>query len=106
MGDITAPEIIRLIEVVLILLAAAVSVDKFADVVKKWREPAKSTARKLEEYDKILEDHGKTIGEMKESQRFLCSGVMALLDHELHNGNSEQMQKSRDDIMDFLSKNI
>ena len=31
---------------------------------------------------------------------------MALLDHELHNGNGEQMQKARDDIMHYLQGNI
>lgn len=38
----------------------------------------------------------------EEGQRVLCRGVLALLNHELHNGNSDEMEKAKQGIDDYL----
>lgn len=38
----------------------------------------------------------------EEGQRVLCRGVLALLNHELHNGNSDEMEKAQQGINDYL----
>lgn len=65
-------------------------------------EKINAYARMLDTDKRRLDGHDKAIGDLQSSQQVLCSGVMALLDHELHNGNSDQMQTARDDIMKFL----
>lgn len=35
-------------------------------------------------------------------QKALCRGVLALLNHELHNGNTDEMEKAKTGIDDYL----
>lgn len=37
-------------------------------------------------------DNIKQIADVKEGQMALCAGVKALLEHELHNGNTDEME--------------
>ena len=38
----------------------------------------------------------------EEGQRVLCRGVLALLNHALHNGNGDEMEKAQQSINDYL----
>ena len=87
--------------------------DKIIDIVKKWKAPGAEAAsdtakkfandqRRLDEQQKELERVKEEIASLKENGRVTSAGVMALLDHELHNGNASQMEKARDDIMAYL----
>jgi len=102
MEKISPDQIWTAIIVVLAIFAAIITVDKVIDIVKKWRSPGTDIMKKLGVDKERLDHHETAITDLQESQRVLCSGVLALLDHELHNGNAEEMQKARDDIMDHL----
>ena len=71
-------------------------------IVKKWHAPSTEIVKKLAKDKERLDDHEMSLKELKEGQQVVCAGVMALLDHELHNGNTDQMQKARDDTMEYL----
>ena len=88
------------------VFAAIVTVDKVIDIFKKWRSPSADTAKKLATDKARLDEHERSIDDLREGQQVLCSGILALLDHELHNGNSDQMQDARDGIMNYLSGKI
>lgn len=49
-----------------------------------------------------LDAHEKEIAELREGQKVLCGGLQALLEHELHNGNADQMQKASDNLSEWL----
>ena len=106
MQDISPEELLRAAYVVLAILAAIVTIDKVIDIIKKWKAPTTDTAKKLALDKQRLDDHDEEIKGLKEGQQVLCSGLLALLDHELHNGNTDQMQKARDDIMTYLQGKI
>ena len=106
MQNITPDELMHAVVVVLAVFAAIVTIDKVIDIVKKWRTPTTDTAKKLA-MDKVrLDNHEEAINDLKESQQVICSALLAILDHELHNGNGEQMKKARDEMMQYLSKHI
>lgn len=95
------------------LFGGLVTVDKVAEILKKWHAPHKDAAEdvekkfsndkhRLDEHERELEQQKKDIESLKQSSRVTSAGVMALLDHELHNGNASQMEKARDDIMAYL----
>lgn len=90
------------IMVLLALFAAVAVVDRFVEIVKKWRAPSTDTAKKLATDKARLDAHERAIDDLKESNHVICSGLLALLDHELHNGNGEQMERARDNLMDYL----
>ena len=102
MEGITPNQLMDAVVVILAILSAVIVVDKAIDIVKKWRTPSTDTEKKLANDKVRLDKHEAAIKELKEGQQVLCAGVMAQLDHELHNGNAEQMQKARDDIMEYL----
>ena len=106
MDGITIEQLMTTGYVILAVFAAIITIDKVIDIMKKWKVPSTDTYEKLAN-DKIrLDDHSESIAELQESTRVLCNGVIALLDHELHNGNTDQMQDARDDLMDYLSGRI
>lgn len=109
MENLTLDQLSTTVIVLMALFAAIITVDKVIDIIKKWRSPSTDTAKKLDndktrldEHQKELERHQKEIDLLKENGRVQSAALMALLDHELHNGNAEQMQKARDDLMKYL----
>lgn len=106
MSGVTPDQLMTTAYVLLAVFAAIVTVDKVIDIFKKWRSPSTDTAKKLATDKARLDEHERSIDDLREGQQVLCSGILALLDHELHNGNSDQMQDARDGIMNYLSKKI
>lgn len=113
METLTPGQIQTTVYVLLVLFGGIITVDKVLDIIKKWRAPstdaATDTAKKfandqkrLDEQQQEMERMQKEIEGLKESSRVTSAGVMALLDHELHNGNTDQMTAARDDIMKYL----
>jgi hypothetical protein len=99
-------QLLNAVTVILAIFAAIVAVDKFVDVIKKWKAPEKDVAEKLRADKLALERHDADIKALKEGQKAMCKGVVALLDHELHNGNSKQMEDARSEISKYLTDRI
>jgi len=106
MNGVTPDQLMTTAYVLLAVFAAIVTVDKVIDIFKKWKAPTTDTAKKLATDKQRLDDHEQSIKDLQESQQVLCAGILALLDHELHNGNTGQMQEARDSIMHYLSGKI
>ena len=109
MENLSAEQLLTAVYVILALFAALITVDKVVDIIKKWRTPATDTAKKLasdkerlDGHDKELERQQQEINLLKESGRVQAAALMALLDHELHNGNTAQMQSAHDGLMTYL----
>lgn len=102
MENITPDQLMNTVVVLLAIFAAIVTVDKVIDIIKKWRSPSTDTMKKLENDKQRLDEHDDAIRALQESSRVQLGALMALLDHELHNGNGDQMQKARDDINAYL----
>lgn len=92
--------------VILLLFGAIVTIGKGVDVLRslsrKSREKQSETEKKLSAGTARLDAHEKSITDLKEGQRCLCEGVQALLEHELHNGNSDEMKRASDGIKAWL----
>ena len=106
MQNISPEELLNTVYVVLAILAAIVTIDKVIDIIKKWRAPTTDTEKKLANDKKRLDEHDEAIKDLRESNQVICSALLAILDHGLHNGNGDQMQKARDEMMAYLSKHI
>lgn len=103
MNGISPDQLMNAIVVVLAVLAAIVAIDKAADVFKKWKRPQKDMNEMLRTDKQRLDEHERDIDVLKNGQEALCNGVVALLDHQLHNGNSDQMEKAKEKISTYLS---
>lgn len=106
MDGVTVQQLMTTGYVILAVFAAIITIDKVIDIFRKWKAPSTDTAKKLANDKILLDEHSQSIEELKESTQVLCNGVLALLDHELHNGNADQMQNARDDILKYLQGKI
>lgn len=106
MEHITPEELMRTVVIILSIFAAIVTVDKVIDIIKKWRTPTTDTAKKLANDKQRLDQHDEAIDDLREGNQVICSALIAILDHGIHNGNTDQMQDARDDLMRYLSKHI
>lgn len=104
MEGITADQLLNTFGVLLIIFGAIVTVDKVVDIFKKWRKPGVDVMQKLDNDKTRLDAHEKDINDLRKDNKVILGGVLALLDHQLHNGNSGQMEKARDDIMQRLQE--
>lgn len=49
-----------------------------------------------------LDVHATQIKSLRDANKIQFAALIALLDHELHNGNADQMQQARDDLKNYL----
>ncbi len=49
-----------------------------------------------------LDEHDRQISDIRRGQMVNCAGVQALLEHELHNGNTTEMQDASKAIDKWL----
>ena len=102
MENLTPDRLLDALVVILAIFAAVITIDKVLDIVKKWKKPAGDFAEKLNNDKTRLDAHEDQISALKEYSKVQCSALIALLDHELHNGNADQMQKARDELSKYL----
>lgn len=76
---------------------------------KRKEEPDATLQERMAAFEKYLgndkrrlDDHEMQISDIRGGQKANCKGVQALLEHELHNGNAEEMQKASQEINDWL----
>ncbi len=62
--------------------------------------------RMLDNDKRTLDRHETELDRLRECTGYLCAGVDALLEHELHNGNADQMQQASVDLKQFYHSHL
>ena len=102
----------------LVLVALAGLFILFVNVVeagRKLRKPKETEKTSLSEHqescERRFEADYKRFSELErrmlyqeETSQVLCAGMHALLEHELHNGNANEMQRASNDLFNHLNK--
>ncbi len=65
-------------------------------------EKVTAHAKMLDNDKRRLEEHTQQISDIRKGQMVTCAGVQALLEHELHNGNAEEMEEASKGIDKWL----
>ena len=116
MENITADKLILAIGTMLVLLGAY---NTFYTTRKNIREeknqqnkPMDTLAvniaeinRKLDTDKRRLDGHEERLASLRDGLMVTCAGVQALLEHELHNGNADEMQSASKEIDNWLRGN-
>lgn len=83
----------------------------FRDEKKRREQPTATLEEKIKAHDRMLDNDKRRLDEMERKQADMqrgqmanCKGVQALLEHELHNGNTVEMQDASKAISDWLLK--
>jgi hypothetical protein len=73
---------------------------------REWRKPGHDSdedfQKRLLKCENRLEKDSLQLQDMKNGQKEICYGVQALLNHALHNGNSDEMKAASDNINKWL----
>ena len=106
MDNFAPDDVYKALLVFLAICAAIITVGKALDVINGWRKPSldteKSIADKLSADKQTLDRHEKDIAGLQQGQSLMLQGITALLDHAIHNGNTDQMEKAAHDITTYL----
>lgn len=85
----------------------------FGNAVKTHRELHKPNEEKdkdlktrVRTMETTVADHSEEINDLHEGVRVQCQAVMALLNHAIHNGNTEEMEKAASELNTYLSNKI
>ena len=111
----TGGNIATTLTVLAALLGVIILVGNAVDAIRKMRKPREQKAETLEAHQeacgkrfaadrKLLETHDRDIDNLKEGQRVMCAALHELLEHELHNGNSDKMRQASSDLFDYLNR--
>ena len=78
-------------------------------VIEKMEPRFADIDRKFANDKQLLETHTRQIGELNKrvdgletGQKAQCRGILALLNHELHNGNSDEMEEAKKGMDNYL----
>lgn len=101
--------------VLVALMGLFVLAANVVDAARKLRRPKERKEEDLQSHQetcnkkfasdkRVLEEHGQQISMLKEGQCVICAALHELLEHELHNGNADKMQRASSDLFDYLNK--
>lgn len=96
------------------LLGLIILIGNAVDALRKIRKPREKKEESLQTHQeacgkkfaadqRMLERHDRDIGNLQDGQRVICAALHELLEHELHNGNSDKMRKASSDLFDYLN---
>lgn len=102
MDKVTAADLMTFLWVSAALVAFALAVWGLIDKIKNARKPAENLAIWKLEVDRKLTRDKERIDKLEDGQKAICRGVLALLNHELHNGNTEEMETAKKGIDTYL----
>lgn len=78
---------------------------------KRREQPTATLEERVKAHDRMLDNDKRRLDEMEKKQADMqrgqmanCRGVQALLEHELHNGNAEEMEGASHEIAEWLRK--
>ena len=106
MDNVTFDSLTTTVLVILALCGAANVIGATIKMLKEIRKPHDNAMEqinvRLARDNAMLDEHGRAIDDLKNGQKCLCEGIQALLNHALHNGNSDEMQTACGNINSWL----
>lgn len=94
MATLTQGQITTFLIVLSAIIAAAFTLDKVIDLIKKWRQPSVNIQDKLAADKTRLEMHEKQIIDLTKMVNALCKAEVAHLTFELTGGNTDKLQEA------------
>lgn len=71
-------------------------------IIKWFKKPDKDRDTMLNEHEKKLGNDNKRLNELEESNRIMMQSMLAIMSHLIDGNHTDQLQKARDDLQDYL----
>lgn len=99
-------QLVGTVAVILLLVGVyntIMSAIKNAREEKRLREqPVNTLEHTVEDHSKKLQNDHERITQLEESNRIIMRALMAVMSHEVNGNSTEKLQKSMDEIQQFL----
>lgn len=109
MDWLTADNLIATLLVLVGICTVINLVGATVDRLRKWRKPQADMAERLTGVDaklatdkRRLDSQEARLEDQHTGLMVICAGVQALLEHELHNGNTDEMKQASLEISGWL----
>lgn len=111
---LTGANIITFLAVLVALLTLFILFVNAVEAFRKLKKPASARIENIDaqqescqkkfdrDYRKLCQ-HNERIDALEQGSRVQCKALHALLEHELHNGNSDEMQRASEEIFNHLN---
>ncbi|MBR6982153.1 MAG: hypothetical protein IKH75_01245 [Ruminococcus sp.] len=76
-------------------------IEKINDRLEKIEEKLSKDKDRLDNHEKTINSINSSLDVIKEGMEVSCNAIAEVLDHELHNGNGEQMQKASEELRKY-----
>lgn len=68
----------------------------------QYEEHCRSSEKRFKRIEDTNAENSAYIDDLREGQKVLCVACMAMLNHDLHNGNSDEMKKALGHLNSYL----
>ena len=65
-------------------------------------EMIKNMNKKLDNDKRRLDEHDERLSDLQKGLMAICAGVQALIGHEMHNGNTDEMEEAQKNLYKWL----
>ena len=102
MDKVTPEALMTFFWVAAALIAFTLGVWGLVDKIKSAHKPAENAAEWRRSVETRLKADKERLDSLDDGQKAICRGVLALLNHELHNGNNDEMERAQKGITEYL----
>lgn len=92
--------------VLVALMGVYILVGNVIKITKELNGPKKDIVKSVDELKEVVHTHTTEIADIRHTNRIQCQAVRALLNHAIHNGNTEEMERAAGVLDDYLTEKI
>lgn len=109
-GEIIGAVLLFLVAAMVLVVLVSSAVEALKKLFKKqpndnanaFKKHCEDSEERFKRGERHIAENNDHIADLKEGQRVLCVAVMALLNHDLHNGNADEMQDASASLNRYL----
>lgn len=102
MENLTLVQIKDFAIVVIALAGLVVLIGNVVKTVKEWHKPAGDLTAWRQDIDRKLDADNKRLKSIEEGNKVVTRGVLALISHEINGNSNDKLQKSQQEITNYL----
>lgn len=72
----------------------------------EMKAEVKDLKKKVDRVEEVIDQHSIEIDDIRHTNRIQCQAVRALLNHAIHDGNTDEMQRAAGALDDYLTEKI
>lgn len=106
MEALTLVQIRDFVIVLLAILAFIVLIGNVVKTIREWTKPGQTVAQWRADMDDSVKDNSERIKKVEDGNKIIMKALMAIMNHEINGNSVDKLQKSLQELNDYLIDNI